>query len=38
MNVTMGASNGPITATSSSDTVHISINYPGFAAIFSDDH
>jgi len=30
VDVTMGASNGPITATSSSDTMHILINYSGF--------
>ena len=34
MDVTMGASDGPITAMSGPDTVHISINYPGFAASF----
>ena len=35
MDVTMGASNGPITAMSGSDTVRISINYSGFASSFN---
>jgi len=35
VDVTMGASNGPITAVSGSDTMHISINYSGFAALFN---
>ena len=31
----MGVSDGPITATSGSDTVRISINYSGFASSFN---
>jgi len=35
VDVTMGASDGPITAIPGSDTVCISINYPGFTASFN---
>ena len=35
VDVTMGASDGPITATSGSDTTCILINYPGFTASFN---
>ena len=35
MDVTMGASDGPITAASGSDTMRISINYSGFTASFN---
>jgi len=35
MDVTMGASDGPITATSGSDTVRILINYSGFTSSFN---
>jgi len=35
VDVTMGASDGPITATSSSDTMCILINYSGFTSSFN---